>query len=243
MIFLLNDWWTKTLVNQLNTLKVIFVPEFRPVPTHVLTLNLFWGWVVVYKGTNSLPNPITAVTLALPLLFTKCIMTCLCLSLCLCLCLCLCLGLCLCLCVCLIQSQLSPWLQPFLFCLPDVSCHVKTFCLIAIIAHPQIVNIQKTQKRIWLVKKVSSCVWDCNFILSTKIAKAYNVPFLINLNWVIKGISDANSRIYLWKIWKVQTASTRDLYSNFSSCNFYFCRNHVLQKAAKTLRATMFMVN
>ena len=73
-------------------------------------------------------------------------------------------------------------------------------------------------------------VWHRTFISSTKIDEALKHSLLINLNWVIKGILNANLRIYLWKIWKVHFVTTRD----FHFCNSIFAAIMYCKKQQNT---------
>ena len=87
--------------------------------------------------------------------------------------------------------------------------------------------------------------WQTTKVNEKKVNEACS-PFDKHLNWVIKGIlhTSANSRVYLWKIWKLHRGTSRATYfSDFFHLQSDFQRNHPLRKAAKTLRSTLSMVN
>ena len=99
--------------------------------------------------------------------------------------------------------------------------------------------------RTWLDMVGHDSTWQDMADNISKVNEACS-PFDKHLNWVIKGIlhTSANSRVYLWKIWKLHRGTSRATYfSDFFHLQSDFQRNHPLRKAAKTLRSTLSMVN
>ena len=81
--------------------------------------------------------------------------------------------------------------------------------------------------RTWLdmVGHYSTCrTWQTTKVNEKKVNEACS-PFDKHLNWVIKGIlhTSANSRVYLWKIWKLHRGTSRAMYfSDLFICNLIF---------------------
>ena len=99
--------------------------------------------------------------------------------------------------------------------------------------------------RTWLDMVGHDSTWQDMADNKKKMKKKVNEacsPFGKHLNWVIKGIlhTSANSRVYLWKIWKLHRGTSKATYfSDFFSFAIWFSAQSSVAKSSENTQVNI----